>query len=205
MAKKPLTPQQRFAILQDKKKIIKKICENEITSKSGIYLFYRINEKGEKCFYVGQAKDLLTRCGQHLMGREQHIDKSLYVHKFYSADNPTGWRLRVIKTCDRSQLDLAERTYIQYYLDKNYKSYNVAGGGQFNKAEDVGERYEVKLKTYKNGKMFAYEKARLYVKNMFDKYLDYTIKGKPTKIKERKFAEFGEFLAEADKENSDSN
>ena len=198
MDKKPLTPQQRFSILQNKKKIIKKICDNEINSKSGIYLFYRINEKGEKCFYVGQAKDLLTRCSQHLMGREQHIDKSLYVHKFYSKENPTGWRLRVIKTCDRSQLDLAERTYIQYYLEKNYKSYNVAGGGQFDKAEDVGERYEVKLKTYKNGKVFAYEKARLYVKNMFDKYLDYSIKGKTTKIKERKLAEFGEFLADAE-------
>ena len=81
----------------------------------------------------------------------------------------------------------------------------MAGGGQFDKAEDVGERYEVKLKTYRNGKAIAHEKARLYVKNMFDKYLDYTIKGKVTKIKERKFAEFGEFLADGDKENSDSN
>lgn len=205
MAKKPLTPQQRFSILQDKKKIIKKICDNEITSKSGIYLFYRINEKGEKCFYVGQAKDLLTRCSQHLMGKEQHIDKSLYVHKFYSAENPTGWRLRVIKTCDRSQLDLAEQTYIQYYLDKNYKSYNVTGGGQFDKKADIGERMQPNLKRYKSGKEYGYEKARSEVRVFFEKYLDYTIKGKPTKIKERKFAEFGEFLAEADKENSDSN
>ena len=43
---------QRFAILNDKKKIIKSICP-EVTEMAGIYCFYRINEDGEKCFYIG--------------------------------------------------------------------------------------------------------------------------------------------------------
>ena len=186
---------QRFAILNDKKKIIKSICPN-ITSESGIYLFYRKNEENETCFYVGQAKDLLTRTAQHLMGRKQHIDKSLYVHKLYSEDNPYGWKLKVIYKCAIRDLDFYEQHFIQYYLKQGYKTYNVTGGGQYDKKEDIGERYEVKLKTYKNGKKFAYEKAREYVKEMFDKYLDFTIKGKSGKVKERKLEEFKNWLEE---------
>lgn len=184
---------QRFAILNDKKKIIKSICP-DITNESGIYLFYRKNEDNETCFYVGQAKDLLTRTAQHLMGRTQHIDKSLYVHKLYGEGIPYGWKLKVIYKCGIGYLDFYEQQFIQHYLKQGYKCYNVAGGGQFDKKSDVGERYEVKLKTYKNGKKIAYEKAREYVKEMFDKYLDFTIKGKSGKVKERKFEEFKKWL-----------
>ena len=73
---------QRFAILNDKKKIIKSICP-EITEVAGIYCFYRTNEYGEKCCYIGQAKNLLNRTAQHLMISKQHIDKSIYKHKLY--------------------------------------------------------------------------------------------------------------------------
>lgn len=205
MPKKPMTTQQRYAIQRDNEKLILKV-NPKIPRKSGIYAFYRTNEKGENCVYIGQAKNILYRTAQHLMGRKQHIDKSLYTHKLYSFENPEGWKVMVLRLCAVEELDKFEQFYIEHCQKRgSARLYNICGGGQLDKAEDVGERYEVKLKTYKNGKMFAYEKARLYVKNMFDKYLDYTIKGKPTKIKERKFAEFGEFLADADKENSDSN
>ena len=72
--------------------------------------------------------------------------------------------------------------------------YNVTGGGQFNKRADIGERVQPNLKRYKSGKQYGYEKAREQVKTYFDKYLDYSIKDKPTKIKEKKFAEFKQFL-----------
>ena len=106
---------QRFAILRDNERLIKKICPDACRT-SGIYLFYRINEKNEQCFYVGQAKDLLQRTASHLMGKKQHLDKSIYVHKFYSPENPNGWKLKILKTCHPSELDLLEKQYIQYFL-----------------------------------------------------------------------------------------
>lgn len=188
---------QRFAILNEKKKIIKSICP-EINNECGIYLFYRKNDKGENCVYIGQAKKLLERTASHLLGYKKknpsHVDKSLYKHKIYSKDNPFGWRLKILCYCNVDKLDLLEKQWIEFYTKTFCKVYNVTGGGQFDKAEDVGERYEVKLKTYRNGKNIAYNKAKEYVKTMFDKYLDYTIKGKTNKIKERKLKEFKEFL-----------
>jgi hypothetical protein len=184
---------QRFAILNDKKKIIKSICPN-ITNESGIYLFYRKNEDNETCFYVGQAKDLLTRTAQHLMGRNQHIDKSLYVHKLYSEYNPYGWKLKVVYKCAIRDLDFYEQHFIQYFLKQGYKTYNVTGGGQLNKKQDIGERQQTKLKSYKNGKNLGYEKAREEVREYFDKYLDFKIKGKSGKVKQRKFEEFKKWL-----------
>lgn len=184
---------QRFEILNANKKIIKSICPN-ITNESGIYLFYRKNEFNETCFYVGQAKDLLTRTAQHLMGRQQHIDKSLYVHKLYGEDNPYGWKLKVVYLCSIRDLDFYEQHFIQYYLRQGYKTYNVTGGGQFNKKQDIGERQQTKLKSYKNGKNLGYEQARDEVREYFDKYLDFTIKGKSGKVKERKFEEFKKWL-----------
>lgn len=185
---------QRFAILNKNKKIIQNLCDNEITQKSGIYAFYRTNENGEKCFYIGQAKNLLQRTAQHLMGRQQHIDKSLYVHKLYSKDNPCGWKLRVLIYCNEKDLDHFEQFYIKLNKDLGYKSYNVTGGGQFDKKGDIGERQQTKLKSYKNGKDLGYEKARKEVQIFFEKYLDYTIKGKTNKTKERKLKEFKEWL-----------
>ena len=184
---------QRFAILNEKKKIIKSICP-EITTGSGIYMFHRMNEYCQFCVYIGQAKNLLNRTAQHLIDKKQHIDKSLYKHKLYSRDNQTGWSLSIVKLCSIEELDKYEKYIIDYYSTIDCKLYNVTGGGQFDKAEDIGQRYEVKLKSYRNGKAIAYDKAREYVKTMFDKYLDYTIKGKTNKIKERKLKEFEEFL-----------
>lgn len=192
--KKQVNYAQVFAIQSNNEKAILKICPT-MPRKSGIYLFYRVNEKGENCAYVGQAKDCLHRCGQHLSGRETHIDKSLFKHKLYSKNNPQGWKVCVIELCPIAELDTKEQKYIDHYKNReDVVVYNVTGGGQFDRKSDIGERVQPNLKRYKSGKQYGYEKAREQVKTYFDKYLDYTIKGKPTKIKERKFAEFGEFL-----------
>ena len=185
---------QRFAILNKNKRIIRSLCDNEIGVESGIYAFYRTNENGEKCIYMGQAKNLLQRTAQHLMSKEQHIDKSLYVHKLYSKDNPYGWKLRVLIKCAEKDLDHFEQFYINFNKEKGYKMYNVTGGGQLDKKSDIGERAETNLKRYRTGKNKGYEKAREEIKVFFDKYLDYTIKGKSNKIKERKLNEFKEWL-----------
>ena len=188
------TPYQRYQIQRKNEKRILEICPNMPTT-SGIYLFYRINENNEPCVYIGQSINLLQRCAGHLSGRNTHIDKSLLKHKLYSAENPTGWKVMVLKTCNPQLLDQEEQKWIEYYKNREeVVIYNVTGGGQFDKKENINERLEVKLKTYKNGKNFAAEKVRLKVKEFFDKYLDFIIKSPTGKIKERKFNEFKEWL-----------
>lgn len=203
---KPINYRQVFAIQSENEKRILKLCPN-MPHKAGIYLFYRVNAEGENCAYIGQAKDLLHRTAEHLVGyknkKPTHIDKSLYAHKLYNETNPEGWKVMVLVLCPIDELDMREQTYIDHYKNcKDVKLYNVTGGGQLDKKGDVGERLQIKLKTYKNGKGKGYEKARSEVKVFFDKYLDYTIKGKPTKIKERKFQEFADFLKPTDQDPS---
>lgn len=182
-----------MAIQRKNEEIISKLFN--IPKRSGIYLFHRLNEEGKKCFYVGQAKNLLQRVAGHLMGRETHIDKSIYKHKLYSEDNPCGWRVNVIEFCGVDDLDRIEQYYISRYLEQeDCVIYNVTGGGQFDKKADVGERLQTKLKSYKNGKDLGYKKAIAEVKVYFEKYLDFKIKGKETKIKQKKYKEFEELL-----------
>lgn len=188
-----MTFKERMAILWKNKRILQYRCV-ALNETSGIYLFSRVNEDNENCFYVGQAKNLLERTAQHLMGRTQHIDKSIYKHKFWSPENLTGWNVDVLEYCSLNELDRKEQEHINYFLSKGWKSYNVTGGGQIDKAKDIGERQQIKLKSYKNGKGLGYEKARNEVKVFFEKYLDFTIKGNTNKIKERKFNEFKEWL-----------
>ena len=202
---KKINYQKIFAIQSSNEKLILKQYPG-MPHKSGIYLFYRVNEKGEYCAYVGQAKDLLHRTAEHLsvQVKKTHIDKSLYVHKLYSEKNQNGWKVRVLTLCPLDELDIREQKYIEHYSCRSdVKLYNVTGGGQIDKAGDVGERFEVKLKNYKTGKNKGYEKAREQVKVYFDKYLDYSIKGKPNKIKERKMQEFAEFLAESQEDKDE--
>ena len=62
-----------------------------LTDESGIYVLTR-GENGFKYAYVGQAKNILTRLAQHLVGY-QHIDLSLKKHGLFSKENPTGWEI----------------------------------------------------------------------------------------------------------------
>ena len=48
----------------------------KLNEQSGIYFLTRVDEDGFKYAYVGQAKHILTRLAQHLVGY-QHIDLSL--------------------------------------------------------------------------------------------------------------------------------
>ena len=184
---------ERLKLLNDNKKIIKSKCLF-ITETSGIYMFWRNTEEKTTACYIGQAKNLLKRTAEHLMGRKQHIDKSLYKRKWFSEENRYGWHLVVLDKCSVEELDEKEKFYIEDYIKRGYELYNVTGGGQFDKAGDINERFEVKLKTYRNGKNKGAEKVREKIKTYFEKYLDVSIKGKPTKIKERKLEEFLKFI-----------
>ena len=189
---------QRWAIQRaNEKKVLKQ--NPRITQESGIYQFVRTNENKEMCVYIGQAKNLLQRIAAHLtvVNKETHIDKSLQKHKLYDLQNQNGWRVFVIKKAAVDELDKWEKHYIDFYKNqKNVKLYNVTGGGQKDKAADVGERMQKKLKSYANGKAYAYEKVRREIAKLFKKNLTFSINGKTNKTKEKAFEKFKKFIEE---------
>ena len=177
----------------------------EIKRQSGIYGYFRIDIKtGERCFYVGQAVDLIARLAGHLMGYKRknasHIDKSLYVHGFTNgANNTDKWWVKILAYAPKSELDILEQKYINLFLEKYEKCYNITGGGQIDKAEDVGKRLNTKLKSYANGKNNGYEKARAEIANLFEKYLTFDVR-KNNKLSQRAKEKFEKFLKGSENE-----
>lgn len=189
---------QIFSKVGEMKKIVKQHCTSAV-ERSGIYMFYRFEEESSiKYAYIGQAKRLLTRLAQHLVNKSQHIDKSLYKRGLYSQENPYGWHISVITYCPEEKLDKFEQAYIKKAQESGFSLYNVTGGGQFDKEQDINERYQPNLKRYKSGKNKGYEKCLTEVRTYFNKYLDYSIKPPTNKIKERKAEEFKKFLNKYD-------
>lgn len=189
---KPVNYKKLFTVKKRLGETLKIVCPN-INEKSGIYFYIR-ETQNKKYIYLGKATSLLDRNIDHLQGYKQRIDVSIKKRGFYSKDNPTGWKLNVLNF-PKDELDEKERYYIDLYLKAGYELYNIESGGTNGKT-DINQR---KLgKGYHEGVARGVEKTKETVRTYFDKYLDYTIKGKPTKIKERKFAEFGEFLADAE-------
>lgn len=191
---------QIYAIKKEREKQIKKLCSN-IQNKSGIYLFSRWSSIKQKwCMYVGQSQtSVLERCASHLDGYKKknpsHIDKSLKAHGLYSETNRDGWQLKILIYCEPEKCDFWEQYYIfQYRQVETYDVYNITIGSQGKGKVDFQERSQERLKRYKNGKTKGKNAVLKQVKIYFDKYLDYVIKGKPNKIKERKMKEFEELL-----------
>lgn len=95
---------------------------------SGIYFLTRIDENGIKYAYIGQAKHILTRLAQHLVGY-QHIDLSIKKHGFYANDNPYGYNIGFLKSPE-SDLDEMEQFFIKKYANAGYQLRNKTAGGQ---------------------------------------------------------------------------
>ena len=185
---KQINYRQVFARKAELEKKIKKICPNAV-NKSGIYIMTR-EENGFKFAYVGQAVKCLDRLVAHLQGFDQWIDKSLKKHKLYSETNQTGWKIGCLN-CPEEKLDEWEQHYVKLYAKNGYQLRNISSGG-------VGTKFGVNdnktSRGFYEGVGYGIDKTKKQVKLYFDKYLDYSIKGKPNKIKERKIAEFKEFL-----------
>ena len=60
-------------------------------------------------------------------------------------------------------------------------------------------------KGYYQGVAFGKNRAVQEIKTYFDKYLDFVIKGKPNKIKERKLKEFEELLKGENEDDTKGN
>lgn len=160
-----------------RKKIMAKNCiksiieENEITKQSGIYLYEREDEKGIHYFYVGLAINVYERQISHWNGY-QRIDISMRKRKFYSNENPYGWKFKVLEYCKKEDLEKLEQKWILFYLQKGYQTYNLNYGGNAGKTNtfDKGQG------GYRKGVQIGYEKARKEIALLFTKYLTYDVK-----------------------------
>lgn len=172
------------------KKMLKPIIqENEQTKKSGIYLYERTDEKGITYFYIGLAVNIFNRQISHWNGF-QRIDISMRKRGFKSELNPYGWTFKILEFCAKENLNDREQYWILEYLKQGKQTYNLNYGGVKGKTNT----FDKERKGYKQGVVNGYNKAKKEVCDFFDKYLDFTIKGKTNKIKERKFNEFKEWL-----------
>lgn len=115
------------AIEQENKKRLLEV-NPDLDEDSGIYFLTRIDENGIKYAYVGQAKHILTRLAQHLVGY-QHIDLSIKKHGFYADDNPYGYNIGFLKFPE-SDLDEMEQFFIKKYANSGYQLRNKTAGGQ---------------------------------------------------------------------------
>ena len=128
---------QAKAIEYKNKKRLLEVNPN-LDDKSGIYFLTRTDEDGINYFYIGQAKHILTRLAQHLVGY-QHIDRSMVKRGLYSNKNPYGWKIGFLHY-PISELDKWEQHWILEYTKKGYQCrYNKTSGGQGDGKEKINE------------------------------------------------------------------
>lgn len=190
MAKKKINYRKLFTIQSEIERTLRKACP-KINEGSGIYFLLRYDPEEDKNYgYIGLGVNLLRRMISHIQGYQQRIDISLKKRGLWSEDNPNGWKLNVLNF-PREELEEKEKFYIDLYLKNGYTLLNKESGGSTGKFL-INERKPAK--TYTQGVAYGTLKTKRKVKEFFDKYLDFVVKQPSTKIKERKFAEFGEFL-----------
>lgn len=186
---------QMFSKKRANEEKIRKFCP-DIKTTSGIYWFGREDENGIKYGYIGKGeKNILSRMSDHFSGF-QHIDLSIKKWGMYDKDkNPYGYKCGVVCYCKPEECDENERYYIKEWANKGIQLRNIQSGGSLGR-RNIAENKP--SKGYYDGVAYGEEKTIKKIKVYFDKYLDYSIKQPSNKIKERKFAEFTEFLNKID-------
>lgn len=190
----PTSWKQLYAIKRKRENQIKKLCP-EADKKSGVYCFCRIDENGFRHAYIGQnaKNNLIGRCADHLRGFPQHIDNSIAKYGLYDANkNPYGYKLKVLCYCKPEECDEREQFFIKQYHDSGWQLKNVEIGGKTGKS-DFNERKPAK--GYRDGLAQGEKNAKKFVRNLFEKHLNYSIKSqKPNKTQEKMKAKFEEWL-----------
>ena len=173
----------------NKKKFLE--LNNELNNDSGIYMLTRIDENGFKYAYIGQAKHILTRLAQHMVGY-QHIDLSLKNHGLYSDKNEYGWNV-IHYNFSEEELDDKEQYYIKEYADNGFQLRNKTSGSQGKGKAKINEFKP--SKGYQDGLKQGYKNASKEIANLFDKHLDYLKKSdKPNKNQDRAIEKLEQFL-----------
>jgi hypothetical protein len=192
MANKKWSGKQLYAKKVEAEKILLKVCPKAL-HRSGIYFYLRDDTDG-KYGYIGKAKDLCDRNIAHIMGYQQHIDISIKKRGFYSADNPSGWRLNVLYY-PKEDLDRWERHWIALYKDSGFNLLNVESGGTDGK-EIIGERKPPK--TYRDGLEQGRKSLARELKHIIDTHLEIKLRKEDNKISQKALAKFWELLESED-------
>lgn len=162
-----------------------------LTDNSGIYFLTRNDEDGFKFAYIGQAKHILTRLAQHLVGY-QHIDLSLKSHGFFNVDNRYGWRVGFLEYPE-SQLDEMEQYWIKRYADDGYQLRNKTSGSQGKGKRQIAEYRP--SKGYRDGINQGTINCSKEIAYLFDKHLVVSTKNQPPTVNQQKaLNKFSEFL-----------
>lgn len=162
-----------------------------LNENSGIYYLTRTDENGIRYAYIGQAKHILTRLTQHLVGY-QHIDLSLKKHGFLSSDNPRGWKVNYMEF-PLSELDKMEQEYIRLYAENGYQLRNKTAGGQGEGKSQIDEYRP--SKGYRDGLAQGYKNASRDIAHLFEKHLDFKTKSdKPNVNQQKAVVKFQDFL-----------
>ena len=161
--------------------------DGHLTDDSGIYILFR-EQDGIKYAYVGQAKHILKRLSQHLSGF-QHIDLSLKKHGLVT-EKPNGWNVYV-RHYPESELDEAERYWIQRVASQGYQLRNKTLGGQ---DEGKGGLDNQKpSRNYHDGLAQGRKSLAKELKHIIDTHLEVKVK-KDNKITQKALAKFWELL-----------
>lgn len=164
----------------------------DLNEESGIYFLTR-EEDGFKYAYIGQAKHILSRLAQHLVGY-QHIDLSLKKHGLCKDDNPAGWKVNYINY-PISQLDKMEQFWIKKYANEGYQLRNKTSGSQGQGKAQIDE-YKPS-KGYRDGIKQGHRNASKEVAHLFEKHLDYKPKNDPpNRFQQQAMEKFEDFLNE---------
>ena len=176
---------------QNKKKLLE--VNPKLDEKSGIYFLTRTDEDGFKYAYIGQAKHILTRLAQHLVGY-QHIDLSLKKHNLYSVDNPFGWKVNFLHFSE-SQLNEKEQHYIKEYALNGYQLRNKTSGSQGAGKSQIDD-YRPQ-KGYRDGLEQGRKNLARELKHIIDKHLVVSIKPEKVnnKVSIKAFEKFREILS----------
>ena len=183
--------QAKVVEYQNKKKLLE--VNPKLDEKSGIYFLTRTDEDGFKYAYIGQAKHILTRLAQHLVGY-QHIDLSLKKHNLYAEDYPFGWKVNLLHFPE-SQLDEKEQHYIKGYALNGYQLRNKTSGSQgAGKAQIDDYRPQ---KGYRDGLEQGRKNLVRELNHIIDKHLVVSIKPEKAnnKVSIKAFEKFKEILS----------
>lgn len=180
------------AIESKNKRLLRGVNPN-LDEGSGIYFLTRTDEDGIKYAYIGQAKHILTRLAQHLVGY-QHIDLSLKKHGLYSPDNQYGWKVGFLHF-PLDKLDEMEQHYIKQYAQSGYQLRNKTSGSQGTGKKQIDE-YRPQ-KGYRDGILQGKKMLAAELSNIIEKHLSVCLREdkKNNKVSIKAFDKFKDLLS----------
>lgn len=191
---------QRYAILKKNKE--QWLQYYSIKDESGIYILTRYDDNGFRFAYVGQAKKVLTRLAEHLMGYKQHIDFSLRKHGIGSAfTRENKWKCEKVFYCLESELNELEQAWISKMHHLGFQLLNKTTGSQGQGKQALGEQKPAKG---------YYDGIKQGRKKVIDEINNRLVRGDirlvidcPNKRKEQHLAKLMEILGENDNEDTE--